>query len=743
MKSIKFLMLSFFLFPSVNFTQSTLVSNFVTGLEVSHSQSNIISLEWKSDLPSANFSIYYLNSKPLIKEQDLKVATFVNTTNMKGLQKGSLHTYTLDLMLTGKGTYYFAVVLDAQVTSTQNPRIIPSLNSAVQAITITELNPDRAEKVERQAYFLENGYTITSLGLEKEKDFFRLRWFVYPKDLNQYVFTIYRSRYPIVNYATPAGLPVYAKVTNRFYYEDFNVSMETPYYYAVVPEGNRQWQRGLNVLNEPGVLLKDSPDFEMRPTIEYVRTKEELPSLDNSEEKLSEEDIKRAVEQTLANLQVLPTVRQKISSTDTNEMPVQEPSYEPLDEDDLPAEEVSDENIATELASSEVSTPKLGLSQIEREVAQFLEQSKQELFLIRSRTLEKQLRAEQSFLSNESLNYKTFNNQIAEIAQKVSQLQGMEGRLIFSYKIPEKLLKEHLTEYYNYRDLIILDRFRLKSQIDAENYKLLSREIELQNQLTHLQNLEKKDLEVFLKNRTHHYQNKVNFYKNRYDAVRTQKVADNITRRFHTMESQDLNKNPNVSRNPSQNISIEEMNFRQINDFSWTNNILTELPPMISSEERVKKLRRHYKTVTMEKVPTPDQGPKETWVSDREVWKKNHREVWLEQNDVWRQQIAQIIGEDRFNALNSKWQKVSQQVALREAARAFNEGRYDEALYLHTHISNDRASILMLGRSFYELKAYQYAYSVFIVAYKMGLPESKRWLDLSAEKLLNRKIVQH
>ncbi|MGL4387791.1 MAG: hypothetical protein ACRCTJ_00135, partial [Brevinema sp.] len=293
MKYIKqFLIFLFFLLPSSNFSQSDQFSNIVTGLEVTQIQSNIVSVEWKSDLPSGNFSIYYRKSTPIISDQDLKKSELASATNLKGTQKTSLYSYKIELLLAEKGDFYFAVVLEPNfdrvargmlAETSSKSRIIPSLNAMVQAIQVTDYPLAKVQSIERQAYFLNNGYVITSLKMEKEKDFFRLRWFVYPKDLDQYVFIIYRSRYPIVNYSKPDGLPEYARVTNTFYFEDKNISIETPYYYAVVPEENKQWQRGLNVLNEPGVLMKDSPLFQIQPTVEYVKIKEPLPVRKRSE----------------------------------------------------------------------------------------------------------------------------------------------------------------------------------------------------------------------------------------------------------------------------------------------------------------------------------------------------------------------------------------------------------------------------------------------------------------------------
>ncbi|MGL4388295.1 MAG: hypothetical protein ACRCTJ_02760, partial [Brevinema sp.] len=481
-------------------------------------------------------------------------------------------------------------------------------------------------------------------------------------------------------------------------------------------------------------------------------------------EDLSDEDIQRAVQQTLMNLEVLPIYRtnKEDSSTNTNHSPLTEEEAANLKTVELTpflssdTNNISASNTSTppsDLVSfdfSQISTPKLGLSGVEHDVAQFLGQTKQELFLIRSRTLDKQLRAEQEFLTNEGLVHRKFLKQMSDLSNKITLYRRMEDKLLLAYKTPLNLLKERVSEYYKHRDEINLEHFQIKSQINAENHKRKSREGTLREKLDYIKSLEKEELDIFLKNKIFNYQIKINFYKERFDNAKTQKVAANLTSRFHTINPNnitptnlaDFRSDSSKSSSPSETL-VEEMAYRQINDFSWTNNIFAQLPTMIRSEERIQNMQKYYQNVSVEKVPTLEDLPKETWLSDKEIWKKNNREIWLEQNNIWRQQIMQILGEDKYYTFKNKWLRPSANVAIKEASRAFNDGRYDEALFLHSFIPNDNVSILLLGRSYYELEAYQYAFSVFIVAYKMGIPQSKQWVDLAAEKLIGRKIVQN
>ncbi|MGL4563181.1 MAG: hypothetical protein ACRCVW_04925 [Brevinema sp.] len=770
MRYIKiFAVLSLMYLPIFGSNQSTTLSNIVTGLEFMQIESNIISVQWKSDVPSGTFSLYYNRSNPILTDNDLKVSELAIQTNLQGEKISSIYSYKLELMLADKGQYYFAVLIEPGFDDVarglvdlapRRSQLIPSLNSLLQPINIIDLPIKKVQHIEKQSYFLNNGYVITSLKLEKEKDFFRLRWFVFPKDLDQYVFIIYRSRYPIVNYTKPDGLPEYARVTNSFYFEDKNISMETPYYYAVVPEENKQWQRNLNVLEQPGVLMKNSPLFEIKPTVEYVKRKEQFPTKRNFAD-FSEQEIQMAVQQTLSNLEILPTYR-------TNKMP---PVKDNVLESPLTQEEASNLNIlntadnvnvvvsniselsnVSDSSSQEKSTPKLGMSTVEKDIAQFLEETRQQLFVIRDHTLQKQAQAEQKFLSNENHHhyYQEIMQEINDLSNEIVSHRRMEDKLLLAYKTPKDLLKARISEYYNHLNLINVRQFNIKSQIKSEYHKRKNRENQLLDQLNTIVRLEKEELDVFLKNRIFNYQRKINLYKENLDQLKSASIANSLVDRFHNTDPYKIeNKNFGVFRpelsfqsKKEDSVFVGELAYKQINDFSWTNNLFEQLPPMISSEERVKKLQAYYNEISEEKIPTLEELPAEKWISQKEIWKRTHRELWAEQNTVWREKIAQIIGRERYDVLRNKWLRVSPEVAIKESAKAFNDARYDEALFLHSFIPNDSASILLLGRSYFELKAYQDAYSVFIVAFKMGIPESKYWLDLTAEKLINRNLTQ-
>ena len=85
----------------------------------------------------------------------------------------------------------------------------------------------------------------------------------------------------------------------------------------------------------------------------------------------------------------------------------------------------------------------------------------------------------------------------------------------------------------------------------------------------------------------------------------------------------------------------------------------------------------------------------------------------------------------------------SSTLAIAEGRKAYDMNLYQEAIYLLSFATTHKASLMMLGQSYYQLGAYRDAFSVFITAVNMGLPNSRYWLDKTSEKILDRKIIEN
>jgi len=282
------ILLNIILCFSSNYIQTQDLKNIVTSIEIGDVLSDTVILRWKADTVQGDFTIYYHTSRIsdifVLKEAELAIKS-----NFEGVKIDSYYEYEYAIKFNKSGSYYFAIVandstsfdiiardsVNKLVKSFEQP-LLPEINTTIQPVSIF-VKKNRSFQQTTPVKIYNPAYTITSLDLQSYEDIFHLKWSVYPKDLPQYIFTIYRSRYPIVQYKSAVGLPVYATVTNQFAFEDRNISFETPYYYAVVIQGSKQWTPGINIFTMPAVLLRKSPPLKALSKTEYIKRKEQLP----------------------------------------------------------------------------------------------------------------------------------------------------------------------------------------------------------------------------------------------------------------------------------------------------------------------------------------------------------------------------------------------------------------------------------------------------------------------------------
>ena len=155
----------------------------------------------------------------------------------------------------------------------------------------------------------------------------------------------------------------------------------------------------------------------------------------------------------------------------------------------------------------------------------------------------------------------------------------------------------------------------------------------------------------------------------------------------------------------------------------------------IEPKTRLSNVQHYYQEVRVERIPEIKDNPKETWIYE-------NREIWVSKQEQWKIRTRSILGKN-YEIIASKWMVPSYTVAVSEGRKAYNLGQHQEAIYLLNFATKNKASLMMLGQSYYQLGSYRDAFSVFITALNMGIPEARYWLDNSSEKILERKITEN
>lgn len=734
----------------------------VTSIEIKGFVANKVELRWKATVTNGNFSIYY-HDKMISDVFVLRKATLVADTNLSTQTSDDFYTYTITLPKTG--TFYFSVILNdtygfdniarnifSERVKSEKELLIPELNTTLQPIIISEYktvyNIPNNFKTTAPSFY---GYLITSMDLQSHEDIFKIKWSVYPKNLSQYVFVVYRSRYPIIQYKSSIGLPEYARVTNQFYFEDRNIAFETPYYYAVVAESSSQWDQNINVFVQPAVLLRDSPPFYIKPTLKYVEKKEKIPV---NYLEVSEEEIQKAVEQTLSNLQIKPVFQSNVS------VPANTIGFR-----DIPyaTNTFALENSWIPTLIREKASVKTG-SLVDQQ-ATLTENYAKAMLNNRKRSFQQQDDQEHILLTQEKKEYQGILQQINDLAQEINKFHSLEEKLLHTDRLSNNDFQDRLHAYYNKKDHIRIMQYTIQGNIKNVATSREEREKTFRSSIYKIQEQEQQQEHSLYSNYVlllkKGYQQEIERAEKQLKQYQLSQASLDVSTKTKNIDlntfrvkgeqysigdisSQDLD-NGFLQKNITQLellIKQEKQNLKAIEmreNFQTTPVKPLTLPKSTDPEDRVVKIKAYYQDVVVEKIPDLQEIPKENWIVVKEEWLSSNKETWLAKTNYWVEQNKKILLDD-YQRLESKWMRPSSPVALQEGKKSIQRGDYAEALYLLTYVAKDPQALLLLGKSYYEVGAYREAFSVFVTALKMGIPESRFWLDITAEKILEREI---
>ena len=771
------------LYMSFNCIQAQELKTIVTSIEIGDVLSDTVILRWKSNIAQGDFTLYYHTSRIsdvfVLREAELAVKS-----NFTGVKIDSYYEYEYAMKFYKSGSYYFAIVandstsFDTIAQDSVNKMVegyelslLPEINITIQPISVV-VDEKRNFQRSMPTKIYNPAHTITSLNLKSYEDIFHLQWSVYPKDLPQYIFTIYRSRYPIAQYNSAVGLPIYATVTNQFVFEDRGISFETPYYYAVVIKDSKQWTPGINIFTTPAVLLRKSPPLQEVSKTEYIKRKEQLPSY--PQEFFSEEDIEAAVRRTLSNLQILADTNNNQSLLDQinnqNSMAgstifEEEPPFMSIQENSgLSSEPFLYNNIdLLTRADSEIKTanPFAINNNVSQEKQKELMNNlaldfTNEIVTVRKDYLKEIEGVSQNLLIQEKKDYDSIIKNITTISNEINSYNTLTESLVYTDKLQIKDFKSKLNAYYDKRDNIRIKQYQTSGHIKGMDQRRQKRE---NNFLTSSQNIitqyNKKYNQIFYNFSQKEHISIINNYKQELELKKTQKINNMVSGISLQMINTNVKDNNNNLKELDRqidklttSINEQEETFSKITTVfknSQTSPVKREyfsgfdenqnFSQRIEPKTKLSNIQYYYQEVRVEKIPEIKDNPKETWIYE-------NRETWIAKQELWKIRTRNILGEN-YERIASKWMVPSYTLAVSEGRRAYNAEQYQEAMYLLNFATNNKTSLMMLGQSYYRLGAYRDAFSVFITALNMGIPEARYWLDNTSEKILERKITEN
>ena len=783
---------------SFNYIQAQDLKNIVTSIEIGDVLSDTVILRWKSDIAEGDFTIYYHTSRIsdvfVLRDAELSIKS-----NFSGIKIDSYYEYEYIMKFNKSGAYYFAIVADNSASFDDIAQgsvnklvegyeltLLPEINTTVQPVSIV-VEEKRIFQGSTPTKIYNPAHTITSLDVQSYEDIFHLKWNVYPKDLPQYIFTIYRSRYPIAQYNSAVGLPVYATVTNQFAFEDRNISFETPYYYAVIIQDSKQWSPGINIFTTPAVLLRKSPPLERVSKTEYIKRTEQMPYY--PKELFSEKDIEDAVQRTLSNLQILAdtnrnqSLLEQLNSQNSvagstiieDEMSLMS-IPENLDDSPQPFS-FNNMNLLTradsEMKASNPFTKNNAFNQEKHEelISSLATNFTNEILNVRKNSLKEIEDASQYLLVQEKQDYDNIMKNIITISNEINSYNTFTRSLVYTDNLPTKDFKSNLSAYYNKRDNIRIKQYQISGHIKGLVQRRLKRESDFLTSIQDIPKLEtlknnsiiaqynKKYNQMVYDFTQKEYTSTINDYRQKLNVLtalkKNKKLNDIVSGISLQMAKTDVKHNAINLEGLDQQItklttSIKEKEEALIkittvfqnsqtspvkreffSGFDDNQNSLEKTNP----KKRVSDIQNYYQKVVVEKVLEIKDNPKETWLYE-------NQEVWISKQESWKRRTRNILGEN-YEQIASKWMVPSYTLAVSEGRRAYNMGQYQEAIYLLNFATKNKSSLMMLGQSYYQLGAYRDAFSVFITALQMGIPEARYWLDNSSGKILERKITEN
>ena len=783
---------------SFNYIQAQDLKNIVTSIEIGDVLSDTVILRWKSDIAEGDFTIYYHTSRIsdvfVLRDAELSIKS-----NFSGIKIDSYYEYEYIMKFNKSGAYYFAIVADNSASFDDIAQgsvnklvegyeltLLPEINTTVQPVSIV-VEEKRIFQGSTPTKIYNPAHTITSLDVQSYEDIFHLKWNVYPKDLPQYIFTIYRSRYPIAQYNSAVGLPVYATVTNQFAFEDRNISFETPYYYAVIIQDSKQWSPGINIFTTPAVLLRKSPPLERVSKTEYIKRTEQMPYY--PKELFSEKDIEDAVQRTLSNLQILAdtnrnqSLLEQLNSQNSvagstiieDDMSLMS-TPENLD-DSLQPFSFNNMNLLTradsEMKASNPFAKNNAFNQEKHEelISSLATNFTNEILNVRKNSLKEIEDASQYLLVQEKQDYDNIMKNIITISNEINSYHTFTRSLVYTDNLPTKDFKSNLSAYYDKRDNIRIKQYQISGHIKGLGQRRLKRESDFLSSIQDIPKLEtlknnsiiaqynKKYNQMVYDFTQKEYTSTINNYKQKLNVLtalkKNKKLNDMVSGISLQMAKTDVKHNAinlealdqqitklttSIKENEEalttittvfQNSQTSPVKREFFSGFDDNQNSLEKTNP----KKRVSNIQNYYQKVVVEKVLEIKDNPKETWLYE-------NQEVWISKQESWKRRTRNILGEN-YEQIASKWMVPSYTLAVSEGRRAYNMGQYQEAIYLLNFATKNKSSLMMLGQSYYQLGAYRDAFSVFITALQMGIPEARYWLDNSSGKILERKITEN
>ena len=783
---------------SFNYIQAQDLKNIVTSIEIGDVLSDTVILRWKSDIAEGDFTIYYHTSRIsdvfVLRDAELSIKS-----NFSGIKIDSYYEYEYIMKFNKSGAYYFAIVADNSASFDDIAQgsvnklvegyeltLLPEINTTVQPVSIV-VEEKRIFQGSTPTKIYNPAHTITSLDVQSYEDIFHLKWNVYPKDLPQYIFTIYRSRYPIAQYNSAVGLPVYATVTNQFAFEDRNISFETPYYYAVIIQDSKQWSPGINIFTTPAVLLRKSPPLERVSKTEYIKRTEQMPYY--PKELFSEKDIEDAVQRTLSNLQILAdtnrnqSLLEQLNSQNSvagstiieDDMSLMS-TPENLD-DSLQPFSFNNMNLLTradsEMKASNPFAKNNAFNQEKHEelISSLATNFTNEILNVRKNSLKEIEDASQYLLVQEKQDYDNIMKNIITISNEINSYHTFTRSLVYTDNLPTKDFKSNLSAYYDKRDNIRIKQYQISGHIKGLGQRRLKRESDFLSSIQDIPKLEtlknnsiiaqynKKYNQMVYDFTQKEYTSTINNYRQKLNVLtalkKNKKLNDMVSGISLQMAKTDVKHNAinlealdqqitklttSIKENEEalttittvfQNSQTSPVKREFFSGFDDNQNSLEKTNP----KKRVSNIQNYYQKVVVEKVLEIKDNPKETWLYE-------NQEVWISKQESWKRRTRNILGEN-YEQIASKWMVPSYTLAVSEGRRAYNMGQYQEAIYLLNFATKNKSSLMMLGQSYYQLGAYRDAFSVFITALQMGIPEARYWLDNSSGKILERKITEN
>lgn len=746
MKKFAFL----FLAPML-YAQSPGAAPEITGIQAVNILNDAVVLEWFSTLPAAtpdDFVFYYNPTNAIANIQLRDDSRTVRPRNFRSSPQGGLTLYSAEVPIAVSGQFYFAV------SPARGLSVDQAIRQNIPLSSIFNLQPEQSYTIQPLAFQLRKPAAVSglvsnvgapspvlikSLRLSSEEDIFRLTWMVSQNNLTRYTFRIYRSRYPIADIfkgnitRSLETLPVYALVSNRFFFEDRNISFETPYYYAVVADGSAQWNSGLNVFTTPAVLVRKSPPFTISPQQEAV--KQTRPFAVQQSSVLTEADIQDAVQQTLSNLMYAP------SYINPDAPQAQPPlNTEPLNPGDFL--NTPDTLIPAPNAPAQTTLYRGSLLSgvLEADDGDLTEKfyrgasARYNILNQAEQSLHKSLVA--SFENQE----KQFLNGIQSLKSDIFAYTRSAALLAQSSGLGEAQYRGLTLDFLKKRDQIFLKEFTLKNsrQTIAQN-KLAQKEAlqgGLENlQEKYLQSMEqlkaqyKKSLEVLAQRAESEAKAKAALYNRRKESAAR---VDNITGRVQ-------NSTGSGFADPIPMVEAPEIRVPALAKFD--NPDLFNLPSLIQPSVRLQNMEA---SVTNEPIPSLDQlekasGQKEEWLKAKVEWLSGNAQSWQENIQTWNQAIVNLFpSPQEYERLQSTWaipsMPVSSQTAYSKGKEAFDGARYNEAAYFLVRVPENDNALMMLGQSFYHSGMYKEAVTAFASAYQMKVVGSLPWLLEASKK---------